>query len=254
MTSNNYSNEIADNDDSQRFHRIRTGWFHNTQQPSVPKLYEQTVTTTTTTTTKKESNSVTDEMTTTRLERSPIRRVNLVSGPQSAFARLFPDKYRQEQEELANRQRSHSSDNQRYNFDRIQNQSIISDHDESESMRKARRVSFYDQQCESFLSEHNGLSTRAKSEPHLSTNLSQVPLNYDPDPEIVYRDNPNKVVYFQKVGVRYLKPPTPPPPGPLIVREVPSTPPQDPPPLVVCTTPCVFYLFFFLFSEELILL
>ncbi|CAF3986454.1 unnamed protein product, partial [Rotaria sp. Silwood1] len=124
MNSNNYKNEIIDDSDNQRFRRIRTEWFHKTQQPSVPNLYEQTITTTTTTTINKELNSTTDEMTTTHLEKSPIRRVNLVTGPQSAYARLFPDKYRQEQEELARRQRSKSSDDQRYDFDRVKYQRI----------------------------------------------------------------------------------------------------------------------------------
>ncbi|CAF5189969.1 unnamed protein product, partial [Rotaria sp. Silwood1] len=71
----------------------------------------------------------------------------------------------------------------------------------------------------------------------MNENITHIPLNYDPDPEIIYRDNPNKLVYVQKIGVRYLKPPTPPPPEPIIVREVQSTPPQEPPPLVVSTTP-----------------
>ncbi|CAF0801404.1 unnamed protein product [Didymodactylos carnosus] len=59
------------------------------------------------------------------------------------------------------------------------------------------------------------------------------PLNFDPDPEIVYKDNPERIVYVQKVGVKYLQPPTPPPPGPLIIKEVRSPPPPEIPPLIV---------------------
>ncbi|CAF1197361.1 unnamed protein product [Rotaria sp. Silwood1] len=237
MNSNNYKNEIIDDSDNQRFRRIRTEWFHKTQQPSVPNLYEQTITTTTTTTINKELNSTTDEMTTTHLEKSPIRRVNLVTGPQSAYARLFPDKYRQEQEELARRQRSKSSDDQRYDFDRVKYQRIPCNNNDSEVITKTRQVSFFDEHDDEFLSDRTLVNTRTKSESHMNENITHIPLNYDPDPEIIYRDNPNKLVYVQKIGVRYLKPPTPPPPEPIIVREVQSTPPQEPPPLVVSTTP-----------------
>ncbi|CAF1386344.1 unnamed protein product [Rotaria sordida] len=236
MSSNNYKNEIIDDNDNQRFHRIRTEWFHKTQQPTVPNLYEQTITTTTTTI-DKELNSTTDEMTTTHLEKSPIRRVNLVTGPQSAFARLFPDKYRQEQEELARRQRSKSSDDQRYNFDRVKYQQIPCNNNDNEIITRTRQVSFFDEYNNEFSSDQNLLNTRTKSESYINENLTHMPLNYDPDPEIIYRDNPDKVVYIQKIGVRYLKPPTPPPPEPIIVREIQSTPPQEPPPLVVSSTP-----------------
>jgi hypothetical protein len=231
MNSNYYKNEIID-DDQQHFRRIPADWFHKPQQSVQPDLYEQTVTTTTTTTTNKETNSKIDEMTTTHLEKSPIRRVNLVSGPQSAFARLFPDRYRQEQDELARKQRSiSSSDNQYYNFDRMKTT------DADESSRKSRRVSFYDQQHDEYQYEENRSHTRTKSDPYLDEDLMHIPLNYDPNPEIIYRDNPHKVVYTQKVGVRYLKPPTPPPPSPIIIRERHATPPREPPPMIISTTP-----------------
>jgi len=224
LSSNNYRNEIID-DNNQRFRRIPIDWFHEKQTSVKPTLYEQTVTTTTTTTINKETNSKIDEMTTIHLEKSPMRRVNIVTGPQSAFARLFPDKYRQEQEELLRKQRSKSLDNRPYKFDRI----TTSDNDE----RKSRRVSFYDQ----VLSDQNRLNTSTKYDSYLQEDITRMPLNYDPNPEIIYRDNPNKLVYVQKVGVRYLKPPTPPPPGPIIIRERQSTPLQELPPMIISTTP-----------------
>ncbi|CAF3434215.1 unnamed protein product [Rotaria socialis] len=238
MNTNNQTNEIVDDDGQQRFCQLRTEWFHQTPHSSVPHFYEQTVTTTTTTSINKEANSTTDEMTTVHLEKSPIRRVNLVTGPQSAYARLFPDKYRREQEDITRKQGSKWSDCQRYNFDRIQNQQIsFSNDDKNEQLRqKSHQVSFDDQQCDEYLSNQN---SRPKFDSYCAENLARIPLNYDPDPEIVYRDNPDKFVYIQKIGVRYLKPPTPPPPEPIIVREVRATPPQDPPPLYISSTPPV---------------
>jgi len=228
MNSNNYKNEIIV-DDNQHYRRIPAEWFCKEQHTVKPTLYEQTVTTTTETVTNKETNTKTDEMTTTHLERSPMRRVNIVSGPRSAYARLFPDKYRQEQDELARRQRSQSTDNQRYNFDRF----VKSNNDNEAVKQYNRPISFYDQS----LSEPNYVNTRTKSDPYIHEDVTRIPLNYDPNPEIIYRDNPNKVVYLQKVGVRYLKPPTPPPPEPIIIRERHATPPQDPPPIVIAATP-----------------
>lgn len=179
---------------------------HKTSPFVRPEWYEQTLTSTTTTTINRETNSNTDEMTTTQLEKSPLRRLNFVSGPQSAFARLFPEKYRCEQEDVGRKQRSKSScDRDRYNFDR---QTTVDG-------RKSRRVSFY--------YDHDI--------------PSDIPLNYDPNPEIIRRENPNNVVYVQKVGVRYLEPPTPPPPEPIIIRERHATPPPELPPVVIKTSP-----------------
>jgi len=234
MNSNIYKNEIIDDDERQRFRRIPIDWFNKTQPSIKPKLYEQTVTETTTTTINKETNSTTDEMTTTHLEKSPIRRVNLVHGPQSAFARLFPDKYRQEQEEFVKKQRPKSLyDQQYYNLDRLK----TSDDLDYEDIRKSHRISFSDQPNNQYLSDAIHSNTHTKSDPYLSGDVANIPLNYDPDPEIIYRDNPNKVVYVQKVGVRYLKPPTPPPPEPIIIRERHATPTQQPPPMIISTTP-----------------
>lgn len=234
MNSNYYKNEIVDADEQQSFRRIRPQWYEKTTHSSTPNLYEQTVTTTTTTTVNKEANAVTDEMTTTNLEKSPIRRVNLVTGPRSAYARLFPDKYRQEQDDLPQTHYSPLGDDQRYNFDYNKNQRMSSNIDDSQSTQKARQVSFEDECTEEYFINE---SSRTRAEPCLDENLSRVPLNFDPDPEIIYRDNPNKLVYRQKIGVRYLKPPTPPPPEPIIVREVQATPPEEPPPLIISSTP-----------------
>jgi len=129
------------------------------------------------------------------------------------------------EEELRRKQRSKSSsdNHQCYNFDR----SKINDDE------KTRRISFYDQ----YLSNEIDTNTQTKSDPYPHEVTANIPLNYDPDPEIIYRDNPNKLVYVQKVGVRYLKPPTPPPPGPIIIRERQSTPLQELPPMIISTTP-----------------
>ncbi|CAF1141628.1 unnamed protein product [Adineta ricciae] len=240
MIANNYGEETSPvNRDNQRFHQIRTNWFHKTRQPALPDLYEQAITTTTTTTTiNKEANVTTDE--TTVLDKGPLRRVNLISGPQSAYARLFPDKYRQEQEDIVRRQRSKSTDDRRYNFDRSFNQRIASDDDCDDVIRKSRHVSFCEQQNEPLLfSEQADLGARTQSFPCLNDKSLEAPFNYDPNPEIVYKENPDEIVYVQKVGVRYLEPPTPPPPEPIIIREIQSSPAQELPPLVLSTTPPV---------------
>jgi hypothetical protein len=194
MNSHIYKNEL--NDDSQRFHLLQS------EKPSL------------------------------NMNTSPIRRVNIISGPQSAFARLFPDKYRQ-QEELMRRQRSKSSDNQRYqHVERIRTEHTISDDDDddSEGIRKSRRVRFHT----------NEDDNRTKSEPFLDQmdlSESHCPVNYDPNPELIYRDNPDDLFYTQKVGVRYLRPPTPPPHGAIVIREVQPAPPEELPPYVVSATP-----------------
>jgi len=145
-----------------------------------------------------------EQMLETNLERSPVqRRLNVVSGPNSAFARLFPDKYRQEH------QRSKSIDHD-----------DIDDY-YREQMKKTRRVRFS-------LDDSPTLSSRTRSESMI---------NHDPNPEIIFRHNPEKLIYTQNVAIRYLKPPTPPPPGPIVIREIQPTPPEEPPPLIVSSTP-----------------
>lgn len=220
---NSHIDKNENDDVSQRFHILKT------QQPT---FYDETITTI-----NKEEHTNLNDMKRIIWEKTPIRRVNLVSGPQSAFARLFPEKYRQE-EELRNQQRSKSTENQYSNIDRINIQHTVSDSDDEDSdndnqkerIRKSRRVTFY-------TNEDDSLKTRTKSESYLNQMHLNNDINYDPNPEIIYRDNPDDVIYTQKVGVRYLKPPTPPPPGPILIREIQGTPPQDPPPLVVSTTP-----------------
>jgi hypothetical protein len=219
MHTNVHKNEH--DDDSQRFHLLKT------QSPS---LYDEEITTI-----NKEENRHINKMSTATWETSPIRRVNLISGPHSAFARLFPDKYRQ-QEEFIEKQRSKSSDNHQHsNIDRFRTSDDDDDDDiDNKGVRKSRRVRFY-------TNEDETLKTRTKSEPYLNQmSMSEFcpdDVNYDPNPEIIRHKNPDNITYTQKVGVRYLKPPTPPPPGPILIREIQSTPPNDPPPLVVSTTP-----------------
>ncbi|CAF1069340.1 unnamed protein product [Adineta steineri] len=239
MIRDNYNDEIINSTDGQHFRRIRTEWFHKTQQPAVPALYEQEVTTTTTTTINKEANEKTDEMVTTQLESSPIRRVNLVSGPQSAYARLFPDRYRQEQEELVRKHRSKSTDSQRYNFDRVLQHRVASEDDCLDTLRKSRQVSFYNQRKGECPCHQHDLNNRTHSYPCLNERTVEVPVNFDPEPEIVYQKNPDELVYIQKVGVRYLEPPTPPPPEPIIIREIQQSPQQLPPLILSTTPPCI---------------
>lgn len=161
-----------------------------------------------------------DQMTETHLEQTPIRRLNVIGGPHSAFARLFPEKYQKEQ---------HFQTQQRLKSIDIETETSADELDEDyhqEQRRKSRRVRFNHV-------EEDSLKNRTKSE----SALHQIPLNHDPDPEIIYRDNPEKLVYTQRVAIRYLKPPTPPPPGPIVIREIQSTPPEEPPPLIVSSTP-----------------
>ena len=224
MNSNIHENEH--DDDSQRSHLLKT------QQPF---SYQQTITII-----DKKEHMKSDEMTTPNWERCPLRRVNVINGPQSAFARLFPDKYRQ-QEEFNRTQRSQSNDNRYRSVDRITVQHTISDDDDDDDDDCQERIS-HSRQVRFYTNEGNFLKTRAKSEPyldriHLSSECSNNNINYDPNPEIIYRNNRDDIVYTQRVGVRYLRPPTPPPPGPILIREIQSTPPNDPPPLVFSGTP-----------------
>ncbi|CAF3679150.1 unnamed protein product [Adineta steineri] len=184
-----------------------------------------------------------NEMTSTTWETTvPAKRGHRLCGPQSAFARLFPDRYRH-QEELIRKQRSVSSENQRSNTDHFATRHTTSDDENDEVFhghnndpcRRSRRVRFY-------TNEINSPHIQTHSEPylnqmHLASKYSENNLNYDPNPEIIYRDNLKDIVYTQKVGIRYLRPPTPPPPGPIVIREIQSKPLNDPPPLVVSATP-----------------
>lgn len=61
---------------------------------------------------------------------------------------------------------------------------------------------------------------------------NNVPLNEDPDPIIIKKENNEQVVYKQNVFIRWLQPPTPPPPAPIIIREV-QEPQEQLPPLVI---------------------
>lgn len=231
MTSNIDQNEEDDLD--QPF------YIRKTEQS--PPFYEETTTMTTTTTGINQRNSSDfNDRTRQTLDTTPIRRVNVINGPQSAFARLFPEKYRQ-QEDYQYQQRSKSSDHRHHqrhhgNTDHISIQYAISDDEDIEKdyeqsdIRRSRRVRFFTDEGDSF-------NTRTKSEPYLNELHANNVLNYDPQPEIVHRDNPDHVTYTRKVGVRYLKPPTPPPPGPILIREVQPSPPKNPPPLVISTTP-----------------
>ncbi|CAM4940937.1 unnamed protein product [Rotaria socialis] len=163
------------------------------------------------------------------------RHVHVIGGPNSAFARLFPDKY-QQQQEIIRKQRSKSIESERLkNSDRITPE-YRSNNNHREIRRKSCRIRF----CPN---EDDRLKTRTRSEPylnqiHLSSDYSNRNVNYDEQHrETNYRNNSDKIIYNQRVGIRYLRPPTPPSPGPLVFREIQSTPTDELPPLLLSTTP-----------------
>ncbi|CAF0829720.1 unnamed protein product [Rotaria sordida] len=181
--------------------------------------------------------AATTTTTATIWETTSIRSIPVIGGPQSAFARLFPEKYRQ-QEELLKKQRSQSSDNQR-----LTNEQIITtenktndDDDNKQKLRRSRRVRFH-------INDNDNFQNRTKSEPylnqiHLSSNYLKHNINYNIDkPETIYCNNSNDITYTQKIGIRYLRPPTPPSPEPLVFHEIQSTPPNEPSPIVISITP-----------------
>ena len=47
--------------------------------------------------------------------------------------------------------------------------------------------------------------------------LSNIPLNTG-EPQVIYKQSNQEVVYKQNIMVRWLQPPTPPPPAPIIIR------------------------------------
>ena len=72
--------------------------------------------------------------------------------------------------------------------------------------------------------------------------LNNVPLNIDPNPEIINKKPVQPIHYKQKIGLKFLKPPTPEQPGDIVIRQerdvqIPPAPPllvrqQPPKPLV----------------------
>ncbi|CAF1677242.1 unnamed protein product [Adineta ricciae] len=225
MYKNTYTNEHVNN--SERSHFLKT--------QAVPAVEQITGTN------YRNQQPKRDVMTTTATswDSTPVKRGNFICGPHSAFARLFPDKYRH-QEESTRKPRSLSIDTQRAGVDHVTIPRIPSDNEDCggclDKVKRSRRVRFDTNEYD------NSLHIRTKSEPYLnrvdlSTEYLGNEINCDPNPEVIRCDNPKEVVYTQKVGVRYLRPPTPPPPGPLVIREVHPAPPVDPPPLIVSTTP-----------------
>ncbi|CAF1108222.1 unnamed protein product [Rotaria sp. Silwood1] len=165
---------------------------------------------------------------TTSWKTTLLRPTPLIGGPQSAFARLFPEKYRQ-QEELK-KQRSKSSDNHCLNNDRIiiEHRTNDDDNDNNQKLRRSGRIRFHSNVNDSF-------QNLTKSEPHLnqihlSSDYSKYYMNYDTN----YTDD---ITYTQTIGIRYLRPPTPPSPEPLVIREIQTTLPDEPSSLIISTTP-----------------
>ncbi|CAF3191264.1 unnamed protein product [Rotaria sp. Silwood2] len=183
--------------------------------------------------------------TTTSWKTTPIRPLPLIGGPQSAFARLFPEKYRQ-QEELLKKQRSKSSDNQRLNNDQIKIEHRTSDdNDNKQKLRRSYRVRLHS-------NINNNFQNHTKSEPylnkiHLSSDYSKHNINYNNNnPVTMYHTNSDDITYTQTIGARYLRSPTSPSPEPLVFREkqtispnstTPSIPPRTPSLLIVRKQP-----------------
>ncbi|KAI3387481.1 hypothetical protein SNEBB_003057 [Seison nebaliae] len=65
----------------------------------------------------------------------------------------------------------------------------------------------------------------------------QYQINYDPNPQVIKKQNNENVEYKQEVAIRYLQPPTPPPPGPIIIKEVRPPPAPAAPPVIVRQRP-----------------
>lgn len=149
-------------------------------------------------------------MTTTMWQTSSIRPTSLITGPNSAFARLFPEKYRQ-QEELTRKQRSKSTDHQRSNLYQIATATKkIVDNNKTPTKEKGKRLS----RIKLSNNETNHRPSRAKSESQLKQIHSSSNDNLN---------KPDDTKYTQKIGIRYLRPPTPPSPEPIVIHEIEST-------------------------------
>ena len=67
--------------------------------------------------------------------------------------------------------------------------------------------------------------------------LNKYKLNVDQTPHVVRRKPQEKVHYFQKVAVRYLKPPPPPKAGDVVIRQLPAKQIAPAPALLVRQAP-----------------
>lgn len=85
-----------------------------------------------------------------------------------------------------------------------------------QSVMVDRSLSSSEQTLESEESNHQEIDDENDYYEQMISNDPE--LFFDPNPQIITKENPEQVTYKQNVSVRYLVPPTPPPPGPLIIR------------------------------------
>jgi hypothetical protein len=88
----------------------------------------------------------------------------------------------------------------------------------------ARSVTFQEQVVN--IDEEN-IDVEEKAGTILQHELTSVPVNVDPNPEIINKPNAQTVNYTQNVSLKFLKPPSPPAPGDITVRQEPDV--QAPP-------------------------
>jgi len=68
-------------------------------------------------------------------------------------------------------------------------------------------------------------------------NLSDYPLNQDPNPEIIRKNSTQNIEYIQELAIRYLQPPTPTLPGEIIIRQEQNILGPPAPPLIIRQQP-----------------
>lgn len=66
--------------------------------------------------------------------------------------------------------------------------------------------------------------------------LDEYPINNDPDPEILIKENTDVIEYVQQIAIRYLRPPTPEPSGEIIINEL-AIPTEPAPPIIIRQQP-----------------
>lgn len=141
---------------------------------------------------------------------SPIQPYHLRSGPQSAFARLFPEQYRREQETIR-KQRSSSNEHLHAELPSIVSHCFSDDEDltNCNGKRKRSRVTFSTMVKEKY-------TVLAKSEPHLAETPKQKTDYYEPfssypdieylRPKLIYQAGPYRLLCIPRVDARYLRP------------------------------------------------
>ena len=141
---------------------------------------------------------------------SPIQPYHLRCGPQSAFARLFPERYRREQETVS-KQRSLSNDHLHPDLPSIVSHCFSDDDDlkNCNGKRTRSRVTFSTVVKEKY-------TVLAKSESHLAETPKQKTDYYEPfssypdieclRPKLIYQAGPYRLLCIPRVDARYLRP------------------------------------------------